>query len=84
MPYMAAAEITPKSPLSPFSKGGIFSDATLTPLWKRGKGEIFDSSGAAGHEFQTHHTSKSKNNSGVIASRWQTVKGRYFRKLMPV
>jgi hypothetical protein len=29
-----------KSPLSPFSKGGIFSDATLTPLWKRGEGEI--------------------------------------------
>jgi hypothetical protein len=25
----------------PFAKGGIFSVATLTPLWKRGEGEIF-------------------------------------------
>jgi hypothetical protein len=36
MQHMAVAEITPKSP---FAKGGMI----LTPLWKRGEGEIFDS-----------------------------------------
>jgi hypothetical protein len=28
-------------PVSPFFKGGIFSVGALTPLWKRGEGEIF-------------------------------------------
>ena len=43
------AEITPKSPSSPFSKGRILFDIIFTPLWKRGEGEIFD-------EFQIHPT----------------------------
>jgi hypothetical protein len=42
MQHMTAADVKAKSPLiPPFFKGGIFSVATLTPLCKRGAGEIF-------------------------------------------
>jgi hypothetical protein len=38
---MAAAEVERKSSFFPFFKGGIFFLGFLTPLWKRGEGEIF-------------------------------------------
>jgi len=44
---MLFSSFAKKSPLIPLFQRGIFSDATLTPLWKRGEGEIFDSSSTA-------------------------------------
>jgi hypothetical protein len=47
MQHKRVAAVTPKSPLiPPFCKGGIFFATILTPLWKRGEGEIFGSSDA--------------------------------------
>jgi hypothetical protein len=44
---MEATELLLKSPYCPpFSKGGNFLGRTLTPLWKRGEGEIFGESEA--------------------------------------
>src|SRR5215813_10064935 len=40
MQPMAAAEVALKSPLIPFFQRGNYSIAVLTPLWKRGEGEI--------------------------------------------
>jgi hypothetical protein len=37
---MAAVEVALKSPLIPLFKKGIFLRRILTPLWKRGEGEI--------------------------------------------
>jgi hypothetical protein len=39
---MAAAEVELKSPFVPLFKGGIFFLGFLTPLWKRGEGEMPD------------------------------------------
>jgi hypothetical protein len=44
---MVATAVALKSPLFPLYKGGIFSSAPLTPLWKRGEGEIFGRNVAA-------------------------------------
>ncbi len=38
---MAAAEVALKSPFIPLFQRGNFLRRTLTPLWKRGEGEIF-------------------------------------------
>src|SRR5215472_13742737 len=40
MQPMAAAEVVLKSPLIPLFQRGNYSIAVLTPLWKRGEGEI--------------------------------------------
>src|SRR5262249_35772044 len=40
MQPMAAAEVALKSPLIPLFQRGNYSIAVLTPLWKRGEGEI--------------------------------------------
>src|SRR5215813_788700 len=38
---MASDKIEFKSPSFPLFKGGILSEAVVTPLWQRGEGEIF-------------------------------------------
>jgi hypothetical protein len=38
---MAAVKVALKSPLIPLFQRGIFLRRILTPLWKRGEGEIF-------------------------------------------
>src|ERR1700757_5110205 len=38
---MIAAEVELKSPFVPLFQRGVFLHGILTPLWKRGEGEIF-------------------------------------------
>jgi hypothetical protein len=45
---MSPVHLLPMSPVyTPLYKGGIFSSVPLTPLWKRGEGEIFGRNVAA-------------------------------------
>jgi hypothetical protein len=42
---MATVEVALKSPLIPLFQRGNFLGRALTPLWKRGEGEIFERNG---------------------------------------